>query len=394
MAANEIKGVVKRSDGAVTNNYLFRAEWQRNGFSEANNTSNITIKLIITNTNLATGAYNKSTKPSVTLSVNGTDRYPSIDYIDTQEKNKDCVFATWTGNIEHGEDGNLSCEVIASFTHYGSSSLGSGSLNGNIEILMPTVNLTLEPVNELGSQFDYLYIQGKSKIKAIVEAAGDYPAEVNSYRVQADGVVYTAPDGEVTTDYVAKYGDLTVYGYATDEDGNTGSAKKIIYFIPYNKPQIRAVAFRSDESGNKADGVYLTINASRTYSKVESNQVQKNFCKIEYRFEGESDWTTILDRNAGGDTVVWTENKNLSQTQEYVVQVRVVDDIGESSVTSIRLLSNENVYMHRSKNGMGLGGRVTEENTLKVYWDAKLLGEVYIGDKTLREYILDIINGG
>ena len=123
-----------KSNGSITSYYTFWADWTRNGdYNIEKNTSNITVSLKVKCTASANSAYNLEKKPSVSLSVNGESKTPTIDFIDTRN-NVTCIFATWTGDVKHKDDGSLSCPISASFTHYGSSSLDGGSLYGNADL--------------------------------------------------------------------------------------------------------------------------------------------------------------------------------------------------------------------------------------------------------------------
>lgn len=131
--SGSITGTAK-AGSSVASNYTFWAEWNRTGYSIENNTSTITVSLIIQKTSgNSNGAYNLNTKPTVLLSVNGSAKTitnDNLDHIDTRNYAR-CVFATWTGTVTHNADGSLSCPIVASFEHYGSDSLDSGSLSGN-----------------------------------------------------------------------------------------------------------------------------------------------------------------------------------------------------------------------------------------------------------------------
>lgn len=124
-----IYGSAAKKSGVANSDYTFKADWVRNSYSIEKNTSNITISLRIQCTTYSGSAYNNDTKPTVNLKVGGIARTPSINYINTRNYNV-CTFATWTGDVSHNNDGSLNCAIEASFTHYGSASLGSGSLSG------------------------------------------------------------------------------------------------------------------------------------------------------------------------------------------------------------------------------------------------------------------------
>lgn len=265
----------------------------------------------------------------------------------------------------------------------------------------PTVGMVLEPVGSLPDAFDGLYIKGKTKVHAkTLDAAPKYNAKITSYSLKVDGVSYGS-SANYTSAILSKYGTVVVTGYATDSRGFTGSMEKSITVIDYAKPKILNVeAFRCDANGNAADtGTYLKIKATRSYSKVVANEVQKNFCLIRYRWKpvngSYSSWTTILAKTASGDTVTTGAllGGALDAKTTYVVQVQAYDDIGEHAETEVSI-PTETVYMHRTKNAMGLGKYAEGDELLDVAWDAHFHGDVKIGDMTLREYILSIIEGG
>ena len=150
-----IKGTTQYNGASKDGLYSFWAEWKRNSYSVENNTSNITISLKIQRidgTNY--GAYNLDKYPTVTLKVNGAAKTPTTSVIDTRNK-VICTFATWTGNVTHNNDGSLSCPIVASFTHSGSTTLGSGSVSGNASLdTIPrasSVSLSASSVNVGGS---------------------------------------------------------------------------------------------------------------------------------------------------------------------------------------------------------------------------------------------------
>lgn len=271
----------------------------------------------------------------------------------------------------------------------------------------PAVTMELTSVSSLPDAFAGLYIQGKTKVKAELSAVGKYGATIKSYSMKAEGVTYD----DYLSEHLANAGIISVYGYAKDSRGITGSVSQDITVIPYSNPRIVAVsgegevvAARCDENGDlRDDGTYLKIKAKRIYSHVEADGVQKNFCQIRFRYKLESapsysDWITIM----AGDSLDSDEIVSgallggvLSNRSSYLVQVQAIDDIGESAITSVPVMTTV-VYMHRTKNAMGLGKYAEGENILDVAWDTHLHGEVRIGQSgiTLKEYILAVISGG
>lgn len=268
----------------------------------------------------------------------------------------------------------------------------------------PSVSMGLAPVSSLGAAFSGLYIQGKTKVKATLSASGKYGASIRSYSMRVEGVTLGSDDG-YTSGYLSQYGSIPVYGYAEDSRGFTGSAAQNISVIAYSKPMIEvSVCGRCDSGGNLVDtGTYLRIKAKRTYSPVRSGNTQKNFCQIRFRYKAESAasysaWTTILAGSSLDSDEIATGallGGVLSAQSTYLVQVQAIDDVGEAATTTISI-STSSVYMHRTKNAMGLGKYVEGENLLDVAWDAHFRGEVRIGDTgmSLKEYIKAVISEG
>lgn len=246
----------------------------------------------------------------------------------------------------------------------------------------PTATVTLSPVSSLSSPFNTLYIKGRSKIDVnFTDAAGKYGASVVSYQVSCLGKTYGSP---YTTEYITEDGDVTVTATLKDSRGFSRTYTKVVTFLPYANPRIipasgesEIVCARCDSSGNLSDsGTYLKIKAKRSYSKVVASGSQKNFCSIRYRYKSEdgsySSWTTILATNATSDEVSTGAllSGALALTKSYVVQVGVVDTLGEEYATTANIPTDK-VYMHRAGhiNSLGLGMYVEDENTVDVAED-------------------------
>lgn len=274
----------------------------------------------------------------------------------------------------------------------------------------PDVSMILSPVSALPDAFAGLYIQGKTKIQAELSAEGMYDATIEAYSVKAENVTYDAEDS-FTSEYLATNGETTITGYATDSRGFTGSISEVITVLPYIKPRVMAasgesdvIISRCDAEGNLiASGTYLKIKAKRSYSLLKSEGVQYNHCSIQYRYklasaESYSDWVTILDGSSLGSDEVDSDpllGGVLSVKSTYMVEVRVIDEVGETGTTMI-YIPTDKVYMHRTKNAMSLGKYVEGENLLDVAWDAHFRGEVLIGETgmNLKDYILAVISEG
>lgn len=277
-------------------------------------------------------------------------------------------------------------------TQVGDAGYKEISLNIPLDsVTQPTATMTVSPVSSLKSPFDTLYIKGKTKVDVnFTDVEGKFDAEVTSYSMRVCGKNYGSP---FTSEYITTDGKIAVEGTITDTRGFSTAYVQYITYLPYNSPRIlpvsgesEIVCARCDASGNISDsGTYLKIKAKRSYSKVESNGVQKNFCSIRYRYKPEggsySSWATILATNSSSDEVNTGAllGGNLLLTSSYVVQVGVVDTLGESENATINI-PTEKVFMHRagSINSLGIGKYVEEENTVDIAEDitTKFRGKV------------------
>lgn len=260
----------------------------------------------------------------------------------------------------------------------------------DIDATQPTATMTLVPVSTLPSPFNTLYIKGKSKVTvALTSGAGKYGATITSYKVSVDGKSETPP---YTSGYLVNTGNVTITGTVTDSRGYSRTYTNTITVIDYSPPQIlpasgesEVIVARCDASGNLSNtGTYLKIKAERYYSKVISGNVQKNFCSLQYRYKENggsySSWNTILATTASSDEVVTGALVGtIDIAKSYSVQIRAIDDIGETSL-SATTISTEKVYRHKagSMNAYALGKYAEEENTFDVAedWTAIFRGDV------------------
>ena len=242
----------------------------------------------------------------------------------------------------------------------------------------PKVTMTLAPVTSLASQFSSLYIQGKSKVKATISGTGNYSADVTAYEMYVDG----KNNGTLQSDYLSKSGSITIKGRVYDSRGFYNEAEQVITVIPYSKPTLQnisgergVICARCDASGELSDsGTYLRIKAQRSYNKVVSDGVQKNFCLVRYRYKtanasSYSPYTTILAKESTSTDVVDVVLGNIvsSATTSYMVELSVADDIEEGTPLTF-VIPTEEVFLHKagSIGSLGIGEYVEEADTISI----------------------------
>lgn len=256
--------------------------------------------------------------------------------------------------------------------------------------LLPSVSMTVTPVSSLSTAFAGLYIQGKTKVRATVTGIGQYKAGIKSLWTKVEGKTYGGQGNTFTSGYISGYGSMNIEGYATDTRDNTGSAVATINVHSYSRPLIlpvsgekEVVAARCDAYGELSDsGTYLLIKAKRSYSSVGG----RNKCQIQYRYKllsatSYGAWTTILAKTSSDSDEIITApllDGTLSVKSTYEVQVRVIDDIGEQSYTTIKIPTDK-VFCHRGWNSIAYGGYIEEDDTfaIKGSMKFKVMNEVW-----------------
>ena len=231
----------------------------------------------------------------------------------------------------------------------------------------PAVSLGVSQNNgSLPSAFDGLYIQGKSRVNVTVSATGKYNASIDGYHGNVDGKAYSGDN--FTSDALQTPGNITVYGYAKDSRGFTGSAERQINVIAYAKPFVIPVGsenailcYRSDGNGIRTGtSTSVWIKAARSYYKVVANGSQKNFCTLQWRRK-------LSTEEWNNDIHIWSDliPKNNLSTDEYsgllsgivfdlqkayTVQIKAYDDIGEADIKTLEVPTRD-VALHLGKGG-------------------------------------------
>jgi hypothetical protein len=298
-----------------------------------------------------------------------------------------------------------------------SSVIGSTTVEVTVDInetadKRPVVTMSIRCVNDLPSKFDGIYLSGKSRVEASYEIETFYTS-VDSCETTILGE--TGYGNPYLSQVLNATGKAEIRGTVTDARGLKTSVTKSISVVEYSRPRIapgngqsKVVCERCDQDGfQDPNGIYLSIKASRKYSKVITNGSQKNFCTLYYRYKRASDdeeaysqLYVLLDANESSDSVaavipdVVADNKTA-----YTVQIIAEDDLGEVDLYTVPILTKF-VTAHAPVGGHGftLGGYhdPAKYDVLDCWFDAQFHGDILIGESgmTLRDYILSVINEG
>ena len=257
----------------------------------------------------------------------------------------------------------------------------------------PTCIMEFAPVNDDGVAWKDLYVQGISRVQATsVDADCKYGSSPSEYSISVEGKTYGSP---YLSNVLSIDGEQTVKGYATDTRGHTGSTQATINVIPYGKPRLlphsqenEIVCERCTSDGTLADGgIYLRVKAMRSCSKMMDNNTQHNFCTMQYRFKvmngNYCSWIPLLDRTDTTTDLVDVKLPDVctSATQSYVVQLRVVDDVGNDAKETFNIpTDSQDFHLKEGGGGAAFGKYSEEEKTLEIAedWEIKVLGDRWV----------------
>lgn len=274
----------------------------------------------------------------------------------------------------------------------------------------PVVMLTT-PLNngDLPSKFGTQYIQGKSRVDVTVSGDGKYGATIKDRYAAVEGKTYKSDD--FTSDVITGSGDVKITGYAVDSRGFTGTAETKVNVVPYSKPLVVPVGnenailcYRSDGNGKRTgNSTSLWVKAKRSYSNVNG----KNTCALQWRMKPASNiWDDATHKwnDLVPNTTTSTDEYNalipevvFDLKTAYAVQIQAIDDVGEVDIKTFEI-PTQDVALHLGRGGknvsVGTYCDYSEDHTFYSAWKAIFDDGVMIGDKTLKEYIQDVINGG
>lgn len=279
--------------------------------------------------------------------------------------------------------------TLETYTSSGASSpIGSVSKSITLTIpnnasTRPAVSATLAPVSGLSGNLAKQYIQGVSKVKATITAAGKYDTDIASTSVSVEGKSYGS-SAAYTSGVIAGYGDITVTVTAKDKRGFSATASYTIPVLAYTKPTAKVTkCTRCLADGTEDDsGTYLKIKASKSFSALSVSGTNLNSCKLMFRYRlttgsvaSFSEWIPFLSATAGSSFDGVVKTVSFTAKSSFVVQFSAEDAVVGNNVGTSYTIPNETVYWHRTESGLALG-MYKQNGGLEVAWKSNFLGPV------------------
>lgn len=157
--------------------------------------------------------------------------------------------------------------------------------------VVPTISAVsmAETVSGLAAQFG-AFVQGKSRVKISITAAGAYGSTIKTYKTNVGGKDYS---GSAPTTGTLSSGSKTVTITVTDSRGRTAKTTKTLSVVAYSAPTIPILsAVRALEDGtSNYDGQHGKIALSFTVASVGSKNTSSY--TLEYKAKSATSWTKI-----------------------------------------------------------------------------------------------------
>lgn len=207
---------------------------------------------------------------------------------------------TWTVPVSfcHSMSSTTSNAIIFKLESYsGSTKIGETTAKATITVptnLVPSISsVTAVETVKIGA--DLLtekfgnYLQGKSRPKITVNAAGSYSSYISSVSIQFEGVTYSGSG--ITLNTVTGTGARDIKVTVADSRGRTATKTIQITAIAYNDPAIsKFQVTRCDASGNATDeGTCVKI----VYSFSITSLNNKNSKSLSLQYLNGSTWTNL-----------------------------------------------------------------------------------------------------
>lgn len=198
---------------------------------------------------------------------------------------------TLANQIPSGTSGTC---TITCKTYNGSTLIGTKTVSFKANIpaaVVPSISAVAmaETVSGLAAQFG-AYVQGKSKVKITITAAGAYGSAIKAYKTTVDGKSYS---GAAPTTGTLSSGTKAVTITVTDSRGRTATTTKTLTVIAYSAPTIKGLSpVRALEDGTaNYDGQHGKIGFAYAVATVGGKNTSKY--TLEYKARASTEWIQL-----------------------------------------------------------------------------------------------------
>lgn len=262
--------------------------------------------------------------------------------------------------------------TVRAITYSGGKAVGTkyAYLTGKVpSSVIPTVGaLAIEDATAgLAAQFG-AYIQGKTKLKVSIAAAGAKGSTITAYQTTLAGKTYTG--SSFTSSVLTGKGSVKLVTKVKDSRGRWSAGKTTtVTLLAYSTPQItRLAAYRVDSAGNAdEEGTYLRLDYAYSVTSLGSKNTAS--AVFQYKASTATTWTNLQTLTAlSANTTYKPTTPTFSVDNSYDLQLTVTDWFGASRTYSTTLPSGA-VILDIKADGKGIAfGKVSEAAGIDLGW--------------------------
>ena len=261
-------------------------------------------------------------------------------------------------------------------TYNGSTLMGTDSVSFTANVpdnatTKPTMNLSLSPTGSLPAAFNGLYVQGKTGLRAVFNAASTY-STVAAYSFTLEGKAYKA--ASFTTDTISGSGSIPYSCTVTDARGYTRVVSGTIPVEAYAKPYLSGVLCQRCDSNGDPDsgGTYVHLKFTKNCSPVGG----ENTCTVKRRHKAEGGSYGSYTDITGNTYDATLSGIATDPEKSYQIQLVVTDAIGETATYTFDIPSQFHT-IHLREGGKGIAfGKRSVADLFECNMDAKFDGRL------------------
>lgn len=269
--------------------------------------------------------------------------------------------------------------TITCKTYNGSTLIGTKTVSFTAKVpssVVPTISAVsmAETVTGLAAQFG-AYVQGKSKVKITITAAGSYGSTIKTYKTTVDGKSYF---GAAPTTGTLSSGSKTVTITVTDSRGRTATTTRTLSVVAYSAPTISTLtAVRALQDGTENyEGQYGKIVLKFAVSPVGNKN--SGAYTLEYKAKSASTWTEIQAGTGYSLTDTVITGAVFGVDSAYDIRLSVTDYF--STIRKTAEIPTAFTLLDFNASGKGIAfGKVSEKDGMEVDLDMSIYKNIFMG---------------
>ena len=329
------------------------------------------------------GSFGSGIPVTLSNSVNGVTNTLTVSCAGISEtllSDSSAASVTWTPSLSrYGPaipNSRVASATLSCTTSYQGAVWGSSSKTILISVpdsAAPTISqVSLSPCNT-GSAASALslYVQGYSKARALIAAAGKYGADIADYSLSIEGSTVSGASSTLTSAVLGGAGSLTATVKVTDSRGLSSSCTRSFTVQPYSRPVLSRVSLTRCDSGGTASetGTYLRAFAQGSVAALggqNSMSMSVSFRPVNGSYGAETPMTS------GTQTLLSGLNVDVT----YVARITLSDRLGNSAVATDTVSSRKWAMKFNARGtAVGFGKAPEADKVLEIPADWRIMRE-------------------